>query len=271
MIGDSFLDVSLQPDQLRFEYGPGVVGPATEFRSLDAIRGEPARSQLRGPRSGLRDCDGCGARVRHGSAERTDASVWNRRVCGRTPGRGTDPQPGPRACHCPAQRLVASGDFRSAGRQGHHLCAADHRERPGRLHRGDCPSRREGRGSAGMGALRDQCGPGAPHGIRRVVRPAIWLRLRRCTAARRSGVVSGADRERRDRVARESLISKAQSACAPGAYVIRSWACSRTAACISNISRIRIPCCGFPIQHASNPCGGTFVLSGENASGNGDK
>ena len=38
MIGNSFLDVSLAPGQLRFEYGPGVVGPETQFRSLDAIR-----------------------------------------------------------------------------------------------------------------------------------------------------------------------------------------------------------------------------------------
>lgn len=32
------LDISVKPDQLSFEYGPGVVGPATEFRSLNAIR-----------------------------------------------------------------------------------------------------------------------------------------------------------------------------------------------------------------------------------------
>ncbi len=49
MIGDSFLDVSLQPDQLRFEYGPGVVGPATEFRSLDAIRGSLLDPNCAGP------------------------------------------------------------------------------------------------------------------------------------------------------------------------------------------------------------------------------
>lgn len=32
-----FLDVSVQQDQLSFEYGPGVIGPAAEFRTLDAI------------------------------------------------------------------------------------------------------------------------------------------------------------------------------------------------------------------------------------------
>lgn len=38
MMLHSILDVSLKPDQLAFEYGPGVVGPVAEFRRLDAIR-----------------------------------------------------------------------------------------------------------------------------------------------------------------------------------------------------------------------------------------
>ncbi len=32
------LDVSVKPDELAFDYGPGVVGPAAEFRRLDDIR-----------------------------------------------------------------------------------------------------------------------------------------------------------------------------------------------------------------------------------------
>ena len=32
------LEVSVRPDQLAFDYGPGVVGPAAEFRRLDDIR-----------------------------------------------------------------------------------------------------------------------------------------------------------------------------------------------------------------------------------------
>jgi glucose-6-phosphate isomerase, archaeal len=38
MISNSVLEVSLQQEQLSFKYGPGVVGPVTEFRSLAAIR-----------------------------------------------------------------------------------------------------------------------------------------------------------------------------------------------------------------------------------------
>jgi glucose-6-phosphate isomerase len=43
------LDVSLKPDQLSFNYGPGVVGPATEFRSLDAIRASLLDPHCSGP------------------------------------------------------------------------------------------------------------------------------------------------------------------------------------------------------------------------------
>ncbi|MGH9616433.1 MAG: glucose-6-phosphate isomerase family protein [Acidobacteriaceae bacterium] len=43
------LDVSVRPDQFRFEYGPGVVGPVTEFRSLDAIRGSLLDPLCQGP------------------------------------------------------------------------------------------------------------------------------------------------------------------------------------------------------------------------------
>lgn len=32
------LDVTLRPDELSFNYGPGVIGPPAEFRSLNAIR-----------------------------------------------------------------------------------------------------------------------------------------------------------------------------------------------------------------------------------------
>ncbi len=49
MIGNSFLDVSLKPGELRFEYGPGLVGPPTEFRSLDAIRASLLDPNCTGP------------------------------------------------------------------------------------------------------------------------------------------------------------------------------------------------------------------------------
>ena len=35
---DSVLNLSLKPDRLEFEYGPGVLGPPAEFRSLESIR-----------------------------------------------------------------------------------------------------------------------------------------------------------------------------------------------------------------------------------------
>jgi glucose-6-phosphate isomerase, archaeal len=38
VISAPILDVRVKPDQLAFEYGPGVVGPQAEFRTLDAIR-----------------------------------------------------------------------------------------------------------------------------------------------------------------------------------------------------------------------------------------
>jgi glucose-6-phosphate isomerase len=38
MTEKTILDISLDPGTLRFRYGPGTVGPETEFRSLDAIR-----------------------------------------------------------------------------------------------------------------------------------------------------------------------------------------------------------------------------------------
>lgn len=43
------LEVSLKPDRLDFEYGPGVVGPATEFRGLDAIRSSLLDPHCTGP------------------------------------------------------------------------------------------------------------------------------------------------------------------------------------------------------------------------------
>lgn len=49
MIANSFLDVSLKPNELRFEYGPGVVGPATEFRRLDDIRASLLDPKCIGP------------------------------------------------------------------------------------------------------------------------------------------------------------------------------------------------------------------------------
>ncbi len=49
MISNSVLDVSLNPDQLSFEYGPGVIGPTTEFRSLDAIRTSLLDPECTGP------------------------------------------------------------------------------------------------------------------------------------------------------------------------------------------------------------------------------
>jgi glucose-6-phosphate isomerase len=49
MIANSFLDISLKHDELRFEYGPGVVGPATELRSLDAIRASLRNPECTGP------------------------------------------------------------------------------------------------------------------------------------------------------------------------------------------------------------------------------
>ena len=217
MIGDSFLDVSLQPDQLRFEYGPGVVGPATEFRSLDAIRGSLLDPNCAGPDPVY----GIAMDV----ARASDMALLKERmllygIVAYAAGRlGEEPTRSQGHVHAIAPHSGWSPPEIFEVLEGRAIIYAQQTTENdrGRLHRGNCQSRREGRGSAGMGALRDQCGPGAPDGIRRVVRPAIWLRLRRCTAARRSGVVSGADRERRDRVACESLISKAQSACALGA------------------------------------------------------
>jgi len=49
MIGNSFLDVSLDPGELSFLYGPGVIGPATEFRRLDAIRASLLDPNCAGP------------------------------------------------------------------------------------------------------------------------------------------------------------------------------------------------------------------------------
>lgn len=49
MISMPILDVSVKPDQLGFDYGPGVVGPATELRSLDAIRGSLLDPHCNGP------------------------------------------------------------------------------------------------------------------------------------------------------------------------------------------------------------------------------
>ena len=49
LISMPILDVSVKPDQLGFDYGPGVVGPATEFRSLDAIRASLLDPHCTGP------------------------------------------------------------------------------------------------------------------------------------------------------------------------------------------------------------------------------
>jgi glucose-6-phosphate isomerase len=49
LISTPILDVSLKPDQLGFHYGPGVIGPATELRSLDAIRASLLDPHCTGP------------------------------------------------------------------------------------------------------------------------------------------------------------------------------------------------------------------------------
>ncbi len=49
MMLDSFLDFSLNPDELSFHYGPDVVGPATEFRTLDDIRASLLDPACTGP------------------------------------------------------------------------------------------------------------------------------------------------------------------------------------------------------------------------------
>lgn len=49
MIGDPFLDVELHSGELSFQYGPGVVGPITEFRRLDAIRASLLDPNCTGP------------------------------------------------------------------------------------------------------------------------------------------------------------------------------------------------------------------------------
>lgn len=48
-ISNSVLSVSLETDELRFQYGPGIVGPETEFRRLDAIRASLLDPQCAGP------------------------------------------------------------------------------------------------------------------------------------------------------------------------------------------------------------------------------
>lgn len=49
MILDPILDVSLKPDRLEFEYGPGVIGPVVELRSLNAIRASLLDPHCSGP------------------------------------------------------------------------------------------------------------------------------------------------------------------------------------------------------------------------------
>lgn len=49
MMRPHVLDVSLRQDELAFVYGPGTVGPETEFRRLDAVRPSLLDPQCSGP------------------------------------------------------------------------------------------------------------------------------------------------------------------------------------------------------------------------------
>jgi glucose-6-phosphate isomerase len=49
MISGAVLDVSVAPDELRFQYGSDTVGPETEFRSLDTIRSSLLDPNCSGP------------------------------------------------------------------------------------------------------------------------------------------------------------------------------------------------------------------------------
>lgn len=49
IIHASTLNVSVKPDELAFDYGPGVIGPPAEFRRLDDIRRSLLDPQCSGP------------------------------------------------------------------------------------------------------------------------------------------------------------------------------------------------------------------------------
>lgn len=46
---DPGFDISIRPDELSFQYGPGVSGPEPEFRTLDAIRASLRNTNCDGP------------------------------------------------------------------------------------------------------------------------------------------------------------------------------------------------------------------------------
>jgi len=118
---DPALSIQLHPASMTFEYAPGVFGPPSEMRHLDAIRPSLRDPHCSGPDPVYSIAMDVGREEDKADLERRFllfGVVAYARALGNEPVRSQGT-----SCHCSALRMVHAGIVRDMGRLRHYLCA----------------------------------------------------------------------------------------------------------------------------------------------------